>query len=118
MNIQSIIDKYGQAVYDAALRQVYINVAMDLFWIGLVLGLWIASIRMFPWLIKTGEEASKKGAYNDDAIPYILTGIALGIFDMIGVVIFLVALTEIVNNLLNPTWAAIHIILSTATGSS
>lgn len=58
-DIQKLIDKYGQPAFDAAMRQVWVNLASDVLWIVI----WVV-VAIAIW--KTGTVLVAKAKATDD----------------------------------------------------
>ena len=113
-DIQAIIDKYGRPVYEDALRQVYVQVAIDVAWIILLcIFLLVALGYVLPRALKAYRTKKAEGDYSDTT-GYEVGGIFGGIAIVAAVAAILILATDIAGFLLNPAWAAIQIILRAA----
>lgn len=112
-DIQQLVQKYGQAVYDAALRQVYIDTVTFALWAIVALAAFFGMLRGASWARRHRENAGSYDA-GDWMLGSIFFYIGAGIFALITGLLVTQAIVYVVN----PTWAAIQIILGAAHGNS
>lgn len=117
-DIQAIIDKYGRPVYEAALRQVYVHIAVRAVWIVLILVvLAVVGLKLVPWLRRGYRKAKDDGGYDSD-MGWIVGLAVTGLLSAVLVIAIPLLLTNEASDILNPTWAAISIIIGAVTPQS
>lgn len=111
-DVQAIIDKYGRPAWEAAQRQVWVNVTTDLMWMIALLAL---AVVIWRQLGRVRAWHDSLDSYDKDlgwAFGLAGTRVVPGILILIA---FIVA-TGIVQTLLNPQWQAIQILASLVPG--
>lgn len=117
-DIQKLIDKYGLPVWDAAMRQVYVSVAIDLFWIALLIVAFIVAVKALQWALRRIKEEKATGSGYEPEFGYQIGAGLIAVGGGVSLLVMVLIATQVVSYLLNPAWAAISIILGAATGSS
>lgn len=117
-DVQGIVEKYGRPVYEAALRQVYVHIAVRAFWIVLLaVLLGVIAFKVVPFLRRGYRQAKDAGGYDAD-MWWIIGGVVTGIVTLVLVIALPLLLTDEASDILNPTWAAISIIIGAVTPRS